>query len=365
MGASQRDLDRAQRAGELLELAALTSGGLRTAFEDVAALLDGEMFHLFNFTRPEAPDMIVSDDRAAIYADYLANGWHEQDIWSHTAAKIARHGRVLTDGILTHEIRRRAPFYQEFCTKWGIGNFTAWTFDLAGERWSYTLMGRAGQGAAPIDGDIYKRFIEAADRAALLATATEKVRAFGIAQGLELGGRPTIVLDHNGRVSFLTQTAEMLLGQGFRIRHDRLEGEHPDTDLAFRQLAREASSSRRSMLRNFLIQRDDGRKPIVVMPVHVRDRGLHGLPGTRIILIMTDLELPLKEQAISLQELFALTRREAELAALLANSVTLIEAARRMRIEFNTARQMLKSVFAKVGVHRQAELVGLLTRLAG
>ena len=52
-----------------------------------------------------------------------------------------------------------------------------------------------------------------------------------------------------------------------------------------------------------------------------------------------------------------ITRREAELAALLAAGLDLQSVARRLSVSEHTARQYLKSVFAKAGVHSQAELV--------
>ncbi len=364
MTASLQNWERAQRAGELLEAAALGPDGLNTAFESVVSLLDGEMFQLFNFTRPEAPDMIVSPDRTQIYDDYIRNAWHEHDTWSLRAGKVARHGRILTDDtVISLEERKRDPFYQEFCTRWNIGSFTAWTFNLSGEKWAYTLMGRRGSESTAIDTVVYRRFIEAADRAALLAAAKGDLRAQGLAEGLELGGRPTMVLDHGGRVSFATGGAEALVGQGFTILQGRLHSENHATDFCFRQLVLRAQSSRPGHPRNFLIVRSDGRRPILAMPVHLRDHSLHGLPGARILLMLTDLNEAKKPSAAALRSAFHLSSREAQLAGWLSVGDTPEEAAAKMQISVHTVRQMLKTVFAKTDTNRQAELVGLLGRV--
>lgn len=55
-----------------------------------------------------------------------------------------------------------------------------------------------------------------------------------------------------------------------------------------------------------------------------------------------------------------LTRAEARLAATLAQGISLEEAAAALSISIHTVRSQLKSVFAKTGVTRQAELVALL-----
>lgn len=357
------ELERARRAGELMELAALSSEGLRSVFDEVAGLLDAEMIQMFNFTRPEAPDMIVAPSRAQIYEDYLAKGWHAHDTWSHRAAKVAKHGKILTDdSVTTPDLRKRDMFFQDFCPKWRIGNFTSWTFDLGGERWAFTLMGRPETENARPNEIVYRRFIEAADRAALLAAGRDSLVGKGIAEGLQLAGRPSLILDHTGRVAFASKSVEALVGQGFSIKGGRLISQQATVDVCFRQLTRHASSSLRAQLRNFLIPRGDGRRPILAMPVHVRDRGLHGLPGARIIIMFTDLDAASNVDAQMIGEVFDLTPREAELASRLLSGATLESAGQAMNVSVHTIRQLLKSVFAKTNTHRQAELIALLQR---
>jgi DNA-binding CsgD family transcriptional regulator len=67
------------------------------------------------------------------------------------------------------------------------------------------------------------------------------------------------------------------------------------------------------------------------------------------------------EQA--LREAFALTPREAQLARTLAKGAALAEAAAAHGVSRETARTQLKHVFAKLEVHRQAELVAKIRSL--
>ncbi|MFA5938049.1 MAG: helix-turn-helix transcriptional regulator [Sinimarinibacterium sp.] len=60
------------------------------------------------------------------------------------------------------------------------------------------------------------------------------------------------------------------------------------------------------------------------------------------------------------RRLFGLTRMEAQLALLLAEGLTLDEAAEQMNVRRNTARTHLRSIFCKTGVTRQTMLVRLL-----
>ena len=61
-----------------------------------------------------------------------------------------------------------------------------------------------------------------------------------------------------------------------------------------------------------------------------------------------------------LEQLHGLTRCEALLASLLAQGMTLHDAAAIRGISYETARCQLKSVFGKTGCYRQAELVAFL-----
>ena len=65
-----------------------------------------------------------------------------------------------------------------------------------------------------------------------------------------------------------------------------------------------------------------------------------------------------------LQQAFCLTSAEARLAAALAEGASLKDYAASAGIAEGTARVQLKSVFAKTGTHRQAQLVALFWRLA-
>jgi DNA-binding CsgD family transcriptional regulator len=71
------------------------------------------------------------------------------------------------------------------------------------------------------------------------------------------------------------------------------------------------------------------------------------------------LELPagFKDQV---RAFFDLTPKEAGLAASLASGMTLKEAAADARIQINTARSYLDSIFVKTGTHQQSQLVALL-----
>ncbi len=79
---------------------------------------------------------------------------------------------------------------------------------------------------------------------------------------------------------------------------------------------------------------------------------------------MVDLDECSEPKIETLQAIFGLTKAEARLAIELACGQTLEDIADEHGVSISTARVQLKSIFAKTGTSRQAELVALLTRLA-
>lgn len=358
------DVRRAVSAGELLEMAALDPSGIGTAFPELARLLNASMFQLFNFTDPQAPDLIVANNCRGIVDDYLGAGWHAFDVYSHSAARFPEHGLFIGDHrLLESGVRSRDPFYGEFCRTWDIGGFTSHTFNLAGERWAFTLMSHFG---APLDDwglAMMQHLAPAANRAALLAAIAKDARVHGIAAGLEYGKRPAFVLDHRGKVVLFSPSAEGLLGDDLFLRGGELHARDAMSDRSLKRVTVSAGFSRPSRMSNFTVRRH-GRRPLFVMPIAVRDRGLDGLPGARIILIVSDVEAQTTVSRAILSDVFDFSPREAELAQLIANGCGIQSAAEIMLVSESTVRHMLKSMFSKAGVNRQAELVALLAKAA-
>jgi DNA-binding CsgD family transcriptional regulator len=70
-----------------------------------------------------------------------------------------------------------------------------------------------------------------------------------------------------------------------------------------------------------------------------------------------------KPPEATLRRAFRLTEAEARLGALLASGESVGTAAERLGITKETSRSQLKTIFAKVGVHRQSALVAVLSTL--
>ena len=103
-----------------------------------------------------------------------------------------------------------------------------------------------------------------------------------------------------------------------------------------------------------------GRLPLLAHPVRLSALAANILAHCQAVVILIDPEKRSRPTEAALRTAFRLTAAEARLASRLAAGEKLEVAAKELSIAPDTGRNQLKSIFAKTGVHRQAELVAML-----
>lgn len=107
---------------------------------------------------------------------------------------------------------------------------------------------------------------------------------------------------------------------------------------------------------------------IIVTALPVTDLGRERIgldAGTSTLLIAQPVERQHMVDPTALRDVFGLSLGEARLAALIGGGLPVREAAGKLGITEGTARIVLKRVFRKLGVNRQAELVLQISSLCG
>jgi DNA-binding CsgD family transcriptional regulator len=180
-------------------------------------------------------------------------------------------------------------------------------------------------------------------------------------EGLASAGLAAITIDSDGRARAETPQAEAMLDGVFGIRGGRLWASDRNVQIrldTLTSLARQNSPP--GTIANVVVRRPDGRQPVLIEPMPLRGLGLDALAGARILLTLTDLDGNRTLPTNGLRELFDLSTAEAEVAVLVGLGLSPTEIARRRQVGIETVRAQLKSVFRKLGVGRQSELVRLL-----
>jgi DNA-binding CsgD family transcriptional regulator len=174
---------------------------------------------------------------------------------------------------------------------------------------------------------------------------------------------PAIALDQHGFVADVNAAADAVFDQNIKIKDKRLFVRDPDA----RTLLKEAVDQLKDLPRLAPFE------PVIVprtdkLPVIVRiwpfDGPAHP-PGqeVRALLTLNALGPRPGPPAAILAKTFRLTPSEAKLACIIARGAPPDIAARELKISRETARNQLKSVFAKTNTHRQSELVALLSQV--
>jgi DNA-binding CsgD family transcriptional regulator len=178
---------------------------------------------------------------------------------------------------------------------------------------------------------------------------------------------PAIALDQHGFVADVNAAANGIFDTNIKIKERRLFVRDP----AARTHLKEAIDQLKdhSRLNSLALE------PVIVprmdkLPVIVRIWPFDGPPQppeqeveVRALLTLNALGPKPGPPAAILAKTFRLTPSEAKLACIIARGAPPAIAARELKISRETARNQLKSVFAKTDTHRQSELVALLSQV--
>lgn len=176
---------------------------------------------------------------------------------------------------------------------------------------------------------------------------------------------PAIAIDRDGYVADVNVAADAVFDSNIKIKDRRLYIRDPDSRTLLKETIDQLNMSPRACslaLEPVIVPRKDK------LPVIVRIWPFEGpamTPGQDVCALLTLNALGPRPgpPASILAKTFRLTPSEAKLACIIARGAPPDIAARELNISRETARNQLKSVFAKTDTHRQSELVALLLQV--
>jgi len=354
------------RATELFEASLFTPDDLPHTLDAVAREIGFDHFCLVH-SQLENPTFIASEHSLDALNAYATGGWREVDYRAANVNHTADGSLFLDHLVVPEEERTRSAIYNELYVPKRMAYFAGWRFAVGGDTWIYSLARAEDKGpAGSTDVDMLTGLAPFANRALLMARHIREVRVRGMLDGLASANFAAVILDSDGKAQAVTPSAESMLGSEIDIRSGSLWASNSSANEALGQLASRARSGlTEGVAQDIVIRRPDGRKPILVQPVPVRGVGLDALPGARILVMLTDLDMNTTATAEKLEQLFDLSNAESHVASLLAQGHEPSEIARRRNVAVDTVRGQLKSIFRKLGAGRQSDVVSLLARLPG
>ncbi|HUI19506.1 MAG TPA: helix-turn-helix transcriptional regulator [Methylocella sp.] len=204
-----------------------------------------------------------------------------------------------------------------------------------------------------------QRLIEIAAVAGARGSDTSAVDA------LNMMRLPAIALDRRGFVADVNAAANAVFDNDINIRDKRLFVRDIEARALLKSSLDDLTNSTKLMSlidEPIIVQRRD-KLPVIVR-IWPFEGAAHSLnQEVHVLVTLNALGQKRGPPAAILAKTFRLTPSEAKLACIIARGASPQIAARELKISRETARNQLKSVFAKTDTHRQSELVALLLQV--
>ena len=308
----------------------------------------------------------ASPSMTAALEAYVSEGWHEGERDPRRRAiRLHMQGQVATDeDIISNDEIRRDPMYNEllprFDAKWwaGIG------FKANREHWCLALHRSSGQGPFErTDKAIFQEFATRLSEIGTLAHIVGHAAISEVTSSFDKVRHAVIAIDAAAQVIRTNALADRIFDDEFRIFGKRLVfGDKVAEEEFGKALGRLRSTAEgRSLRATPIVVRRRIAPPLLIEVLPLDGAVRSPFFRARALLLLTEIVPPSRPAWELLSRAFELTPAEARLASQLATGKPLEQAADESCISKETARNQLKSIFRKTSVHRQAELIALMS----
>lgn len=354
-------MDIATVVDEIYEAAVVPEGWIRV-LDRMATISGAEGTLLFAASAERTRWMCSPAIHDAVTA-WITDGWTERDGRGARLIPI-REPRFLTDlDAFTRDELEAEPIYVDFLRRRGFGwcvgtsirSPTSDTLVFTSER----LYDKGPVERAAVD--VLDGLRPHLARAALVSARVGLERARATVNTLQTIGLPAVVITPTGRTIAANEHFEDCAPRIATLAGDKVVFTHAAAQAIFLEaLAFAECESTLHTGRSIAVPGDEDNAPLVAHLLPLRGAGRDIFSGASSLLFVTPVMQSKAPDVRLLEVLFDLTPAEARVTSLLVEGKSVGMIARAHAVTDNTVRMQLKSVFAKTGVNRQAQLVGLL-----
>lgn len=343
---------------------------LPAAFDGLAAIAGGSAALMFSLVDGR-PGIVGGAIAPTLQKIYQLQNWKSSDVLTARVRALPADVVLFAQDFLPLTLIETSAFFQNYLAQFDILWGAGWVFDLGEERWAFAIARSRAQGPfEPDDRDLLTRVAPRMTRCLLLLNAVSQAHAQGACDALDVRDRPYVTIDHRGLVSRISPRAEAILkDDALCVRDLRLVSSNADANEKLQNIAlcakygaEGAANAGASPPEEFFIPRV-GRAPVMITPLRLRPTPLDVLPGVQFLLRISDFAQHPTPRAKPLKALFNLSPREIEIAQRIAAGEDPVVIAESLGLKTSSVRQVIKSIFAKTGLHRFGQLVALLSRL--
>ncbi len=342
--------------------AAVLPDGWRDVINGISDRFHGKGGLLFTTSLDDVRWMGAGESEA-IMADFIEQGWAARnDRVPRLVAK--RYPGFVTDtDVCTPEEIAANPMYRDFLAPRGVFAGAATVIQgAAGDTLLFSIEGFGGYDAARQAIPHLDAIRPHLARAAMLSSQIHLERAKAATAAMQMIGAPAAFVSAGGRLRCANALFEGMLGDPVLDGPGGIRFADPQADSRFRALLQGAGKGAPVGL-SIPIRPGPEQSAAVLHVLPVTGSARDVFLGGGYILVLTRAGVSKQPQADVLQALFDLTPAEARLCRALSSGEAPDGIAASFGIATSTIRSQLKSLFAKMGVNRQAQLVALLATL--
>lgn len=284
--------------------------------------------------------------------------------------KRGHRGLITENHLFTPEEWRADPLLNELALPSGYCSFGGMILARAGDDLLPVSVELRTTSGAYSEGDIaaINRLLARLQPAGALALRVGILAAAAVAQSLARPGEAIVLVNANGKILHEAPAIDPAFADVVRSRAGRLACLDPAEDAALQ------AAIARAVARAPVAERTPGRITLkgpggtravtaTIVPLRGAVQDVYLL--ARAIVILADREALRPRNGVTalLERQLGLTSAESRLALRLVDGQSLREIADAEHVTFETVRSRLKSVLAKTGTNRQAQLVILVERL--
>jgi DNA-binding CsgD family transcriptional regulator len=305
------------------------------------------------------------------FIDRLAKIGNQHLWFERGAPTIVREGVSDAECLVGEYELLHSPFYQDFLRLMDIRHGMALGMHVGsgGELAAVTINRNPGAGPfQPEDMRFARRLLPHVRNVYALQRQLSWMESLlgGFRAALDRLPTGAVLLDRHGRITFRNQEAMRLCAGhcGLSERAGHPAAVWPSDQEPLRQLVERTVVGWLAAAPQAVLLHDaDGRPAATAIVLPVPPHTTLAWSETAVAAVMFVRPVRPRQPSIeALRTLFGFTAAETELAALLAEGLTLPEISERLGKRRNTLRTQMRALLAKTGARRQAELVQLLAQ---
>lgn len=335
-------------------------GAIAATFHSRGALLPAYTF---------VPGQLLHSPGGDVLDQFFGERWHERDLRTEAATRRIRSANIVTDQhLFSSEQIETSSYYRGFARAAGVPWFAATVLALEPRGYVALSLQRTEREGPFEKSDLaaLEHLLPHLRNAAALARTLNTFRGRALVDGLELGGNPAMLVDHQCQVHAINESALALLGDSLHLRRGRIcaSGAADHNRLTGAVALACTSAMAETPLIPFVLKSSTGEASLVVRIAPIRQSGSDVFCFHGAMIMLTPLDGSRTTPAELLSTMFGLTRREAQVMALLGEGHPVNAIAETLSISREAIRFHLKSIFAKTDTHRQSEVMAIVARLA-